>query len=146
VHVLLWHLASPLLAIARPSFSYGSTQRAASRRFLPKVSSGWPGAFKSRHQSAKMSSDMPVSLLSHQPEVQGSLTDPSSDGEQECLGTEGGSAPVVQSIVDWICPDGKRRWSVVRKNLSIPIGQQFKEGDYHLVIIWLSHVSQAARL
>ncbi len=79
---------------------------------------------------------------SHLSEAEDGLICPSSGWEQEFSD----ATPVVQPIVDWICPDGKRRWSVVRKNLSIPIGQQFKEGDYHLVIIWLSHVRQATQL
>ena len=45
-------------------------------------------------------------------------------------------------VTDWICPDGRRTWSVVRKKVTIAEGSQFKEGDYHLVIIWLSHVRQ----
>jgi hypothetical protein len=54
--------------------------------------------------------------------------------------------PIVHPIVDWICPDGRRRWSVVRKSLTIGTGLPFKEGDYHLVVIWLSHVILAAQL
>ena len=45
-------------------------------------------------------------------------------------------------VTEWICPDGRRTWSVVRKKVTIAEGSQFKEGDYHLVIIWLSHVRQ----
>jgi hypothetical protein len=60
--------------------------------------------------------------------------------------TEDSAPPIVHPIVDWICPDGRRRWSVVRKNLSIGTGQPFKEGDYHLVVIWLSHVILAMQL
>ena len=60
--------------------------------------------------------------------------------------TEDSAPPIVHPIVDWICPDGRRRWSVVRKSLTIGTGLPFKEGDYHLVVIWLSHVILAAQL
>jgi hypothetical protein len=39
-----------------------------------------------------------------------------------------------------VCPDGKRTWSVVRKDINIHKGSQFKEGQYQLIILWLSHV------
>jgi hypothetical protein len=45
-------------------------------------------------------------------------------------------------VTEWICPDGRRTWSVVRRKVTMAEGSQFKEGDYHLVIIWLSHVRQ----
>ena len=47
----------------------------------------------------------------------------------------------VYPVTDWICPDGRRVWSVTRKDISTSDGTwQFKDGFYHLVVIWLSHV------
>ncbi len=53
----------------------------------------------------------------------------------------------VFPVTDWICPDGRRVWSVTRNNISIPDTRdaQFKEGLYHLVIIWLSHVRETVQ-
>jgi hypothetical protein len=47
-----------------------------------------------------------------------------------------------KTVTEWICPDGRRTWSVVRRKVTMAEGSQFKEGEYHLVIIWLSHVRQ----
>jgi len=76
---------------------------------------------------------------------------PSHEHEHDTPENDPGSDPAPASdphrvfpITDWICPDGRRVWSVTRNNISIPHTRdaQFKEGLYHLVIIWLSHVRE----
>ena len=90
-------------------------------------------------------------MESNPPSPHVSIDSPSGRVSLECTwesspATEDSAPPIVHPIVDWICPDGRRRWSVVRKSLTVGTGLPFKEGDYHLVVIWLSHVILATQL